>query len=169
MWLGGLALVPAAAFAAFAFPDAPVFAAREPQLPMALRVVGWTTALGLPLGVSVAVRRSAAWPVALAALWILALLELIDLRHVAGDLPIYAWWALGATALAGWGVHEARSERINMGAAIFAATVVAFYFSQVMDKLGRSASLAGFGVLFLAGGWALEQVRRRLVLRAQEG
>ncbi len=36
-----------------------------------------------------------------------------------------------------------------------------------MDKLGRSASLIGLGVLFLAGGWALEQMRRRLVLQAK--
>ena len=54
-----------------------------------------------------------------------------------------------------------------MGAAVFAGTALAFYFSQVMDKLGRSASLIGLGVLFLAGGWALEQMRRRLVLQAK--
>jgi hypothetical protein len=54
-----------------------------------------------------------------------------------------------------------------MGAALFAATVIAFYFSEVMDKLGRSASLIGLGVLFLAGGWALERVRRRLVLQTK--
>jgi len=33
----------------------------------------------------------------------------------------------------------------------------------VMDKLGRSASLIGMGVLFLLGGWSLERLRRRLV------
>jgi hypothetical protein len=68
-----------------------------------------------------------------------------------------------------WGVREARSERVNLGSAIFAATVMTFYFSEVMDKLGRSASLAGFGLLFLAGGWALERVRRQLVLRTRGG
>ena len=52
---------------------------------------------------------------------------------------------------------------MNMGAAIFAATVIAFYFSEVMDKLERSVSLVGLGLLFLAGGWLLERVRRRLV------
>jgi hypothetical protein len=56
---------------------------------------------------------------------------------------------------------------VNMGAAFFAATVVAFYFSEVMGKLGRSASLIGLGLLFLAGGWALERLRRRLVLQAR--
>ena len=48
-------------------------------------------------------------------------------------------------------------------AGAFGITVLAFYFSTVMDKLGRSASLIGFGLLFLAGGWALERARRRLV------
>jgi uncharacterized membrane protein len=104
-------------------------------------------------------------------LWVLTLFRLrpvVDVP-VAGDVSEYAWWALGATALAGWGVSDARSERINMGAAIFAATVLTFYFSQVMDKLGRSASLIGLGLLFLAGGWAIDRVRRRLVLQARGG
>ena len=54
-----------------------------------------------------------------------------------------------------------------MGAALFAATVVAFYFSEVMDKMGRSASLIGLGLLFLAGGWGLDRLRRRLVQQAR--
>jgi hypothetical protein len=45
----------------------------------------------------------------------------------------------------------------------FAMTVVWFYFSNVMDKLGRSLGLIVLGVLFLAGGWALEVTRRKLV------
>ena len=48
-------------------------------------------------------------------------------------------------------------------------TVLAFYFSQVMDKLGRSASLVGLGLLFLLGGWLLEKTRRRLMERLQRG
>ncbi len=80
---------------------------------------------------------------------------------------MYAWWGLGSVALVAWGLHDGRSERINMGAALFAVTVLAFYFSEIMDKLGRSASLVGLGLLFLGGGWALERTRRRLVKRAQ--
>jgi len=38
-----------------------------------------------------------------------------------------------------------------------------------MDKLGRSASLVGFGLLFLLGGWKLEQLRRKLVARTAGG
>ncbi|HWW86742.1 MAG TPA: hypothetical protein VNZ26_24270 [Vicinamibacterales bacterium] len=88
---------------------------------------------------------------------------------VTGAIGMYLWWALGASGLAAWGVFEARSERINLGTAIFAATVLTFYFSQVMDKIGRSASLIGLGLLFLVGGWTLDKVRRRLVFRAQGG
>ncbi len=40
---------------------------------------------------------------------------------------------------------------INLGSAGFAATVLWFYFSSVMDKLGRSFSLIALGLLFLAG------------------
>jgi hypothetical protein len=31
--------------------------------------------------------------------------------------------------------------------------------------VGRSLGLIGLGVLFLAGGWALERMRRRLIAR----
>jgi hypothetical protein len=48
-------------------------------------------------------------------------------------------------------------------------TVAFFYFSSIMDKLGRSASLIGLGVLFLLGGWALERTRRRLIARLEAG
>jgi hypothetical protein len=36
-----------------------------------------------------------------------------------------------------------------------------------MDKLDRSESLVGLGVLFLAGGWALEKMRRRFVAKTR--
>ena len=72
------------------------------------------------------------------------------------------------SAWCAWGIRDGRVERVNLGAVLFAATVVAFYFSEVMDKLGRSASLIGLGILFLAGGWALERARRRLALQARE-
>ena len=82
---------------------------------------------------------------------------------------VSAWWAVGAVGLVAWGLRDGRTERINMGAAVFAATVFAFYFSEVMDKLGRSASLIGLGLLFLGGGWMLERFRRRLVDQARGG
>jgi hypothetical protein len=51
----------------------------------------------------------------------------------------------------------------------FAVTVIAFFFSSVMDKLGRSASLIALGTLLLAGGWQWEKLRRRLVTQVRVG
>ena len=76
--------------------------------------------------------------------------------------------ALGFIGLIVWGLMEARKERINLGVAGFALTVLFFYFSNVMDKLGRSASLIGLGLLFLLGGWLLERTRRQLVARLEK-
>jgi uncharacterized membrane protein len=80
--------------------------------------------------------------------------------------PSVAAYAMVATAcafLAWWGVREASKALVNYGIAGFAVTVVWFYFSSVMDKLGRSLGLIVLGVLFLAGGWMLESMRRKLV------
>lgn len=130
------------------------------------QIAGWIAAIAIPLIVAFALRRRAAWMNLVAALWTVAAL---NLPRAAGDWALYAWFGLGAIALAAWGVVESRTERINAGTAIFAVTVLGFYSSHVMDKLGRSASLAGFGILFLAGGWALERARRRLVIGAKGG
>jgi uncharacterized membrane protein len=161
-WVGGIALLPAAAGLAATVRG---WGYRDPVgVSTTTMVVGWLVAVGLPLGAAAVVRRTEAWPHAAAALWALALLAV---EPVAGRAALYVWWALGAIGLVAWGVREGHTERVNMGAALFAATVMAFYFSQVMDKLGRSASLVGLGLLFLAGGWMLERLRRRLVLQAE--
>jgi uncharacterized membrane protein len=116
------------------------------------------------MAVAVILRGRSAWMQAVAMLWVIAA---VYVRPMAGDVPVYAWWALGSVGLVLWGLQDRRSERINMGAVLFALTVLSFYFSEVMSKLERSASLAGLGILFLAGGWALERTRRRLVKLAQ--
>jgi len=81
-------------------------------------------------------------------------------------LPIYFFCLLLALAVAGLGVRFIKKDAINLGVVMFGTTVLFFYSSTVMDKLGRSASLIGLGVLFLAGGFALERTRRRLLGRA---
>ena len=67
------------------------------------------------------------------------------------------------------GVLENHPAEINLGSAAVALVVLGFYFSEVMDKLDRSVSLVGLGILFLAGGWGLERWRRRLVSRTSRG
>jgi hypothetical protein len=68
-----------------------------------------------------------------------------------------------------WGVYEFRPERINLGMSGFALTILFFYFSSVMGKLGRSASLISLGALSMVGGWYWERVRRGLVARTRLG
>jgi uncharacterized membrane protein len=59
----------------------------------------------------------------------------------------FAMVAAAAVFLVWWGVRTSAKALVNFG----------------MDKLGRSLGLIMLGVLFLAGGWLLERMRRRLV------
>jgi uncharacterized membrane protein len=156
VWIGALGFAPAAISLCWG-------ARVEPG--WQYQAIGWTTALLVPLAFSVLLRgRDAIWNFAAAA-WAIALYAIN--RGGGEHLLNYAWCAIGALILIAWGLYENRAERINFGIACFAFTVCAFYFSNVMDKLGRSASLVGLGVLFLAGGWLLEQTRRKLIARVK--
>ena len=52
----------------------------------------------------------------------------------------------------------------HLGIVGFAISVGWFYYSDILDKFGRSLGLIGLGILFLAGGWALEKWRRKLLV-----
>jgi hypothetical protein len=165
LWIGGLALLGSAgALASLSWLTPGAWADGTARLSTGALLVGWALALGVPLTLAAWLRGRAAWVNGLAACWAVAL---IAIPPDAPPVWRYAWWGLGAAALASWGVRDGRSERINMGAALFAVVVVAFYFSEVFDRLGRAGSLAGLGALFLVGGVALERARRRLVLEAR--
>ncbi|MEZ5401108.1 MAG: DUF2157 domain-containing protein [Bryobacteraceae bacterium] len=138
-WIGAAALLPAAAWAAIAGATPGVFS------------------FALPLALAVLLRGREAWPVAGFAAFVAAR-QVFD-----GDLSIYVWCAVGAVALILWGIREGRADRVNLGMAAFAVTVAVFYSSHVLDALDRSLGLAGLGVLFLAGGWLLERLRRRVI------
>jgi uncharacterized membrane protein len=68
-----------------------------------------------------------------------------------------------------WGVNDRRKERINLGMAGFAVTIIAFYFSEVLDKYGRSTVLISMGIIFLVGGYYMERLRRRLISHVSGG
>jgi uncharacterized membrane protein len=157
-WTGGLALLPAAlATAAASWTKAPPW---PQQLAAGAVVVLGSLAVALWLR-----GRAAIWN-GVAILWTV-MLALSNGGH--GDrLVVYVWCAVGSVWLAAWGILESRAERINLGIAGFALTALLFYFSNVMDKLGRSVSLMGLGLLFLGGGWALERTRRRLLAQIRE-
>jgi uncharacterized membrane protein len=82
---------------------------------------------------------------------------------VASRLAAHALVAAFAVFIIWWGVRQASKGLVNLGVVGFAIVVAWFYFSNIMDKLGRSLGLIGLGILFLAGGWALERTRRKLV------
>ncbi|MDY0042947.1 MAG: hypothetical protein RBS57_21760, partial [Desulforhabdus sp.] len=174
-WLGGLALIPAAGAVMWSGTWS-FHGARS--LPAGILIPVWTAALALPLVLAWWLRGKAFWINLIAALWVLMLgataLQMpvggeTLLRQAWRELGPYGMCALGSIGLIAWGVKEARRERINLGVAGFALTVLFFYFSNVMDKLGRAASLVGLGVLFLLGGWLLEKMRRRLLARLEKG
>jgi hypothetical protein len=164
LWLGSIATVASApVLAVVAWEVGWGYPGRSIST-MAL-TIGVIVAFGVPLLLALFLRDRAAWVNALAAVWV-CLLFLV--RPAVGGIAVYGWWGLGAIGLVAWGLRDSRAERINLGAGMFAATVLTFYFSQVMDKLGRSASLVGLGLLFLGGGWALERMRRRLVEQTRD-
>ena len=120
----------------------------------------------LPLGFAFIYRKTQTWMNVVAAVWVGVLSALTSQPTRAW---IFAWCAVGSAGMIAWGIHEFRAERVNLGMAGFALTVLFFYFSSVMDKLGRSASLIVLGVVFLAGAWYWEKLRRKLVARVSAG
>jgi hypothetical protein len=142
-WIGGLALLPTAAFtAADSWVETPFQYSHFPARALAVAI---------PIGIAWILRGRDTIFNAAAVFWTLVLAALAGSRPE--YLAVYGWCAVGSVGLSMWGIRDARPERIDLGIAAFACTVFAFYFSSVMDKIGRSASLMGLGVLFLGGGW----------------
>jgi uncharacterized membrane protein len=135
-------------------------------------VLPWLVAIGGPLCLALLIRGRAAWMNGVSALWVFGLALVAPHRNFLWNdwdvIGFYVWAAVGAVGLIAWGIAERRRERINLGVVAFALTVLFFYFSNVMNKLGRAESLVGIGVLLLFGGWGLERLRRLLVARMQE-
>jgi uncharacterized membrane protein len=70
-----------------------------------------------------------------------------------------------AVFLCWWGVRLLSRALVNLGIVYFAVAVLWFYFSNIYNDHERALGLIGLGVLFLAGGWALEKMRRRILAR----
>ncbi|RZO14682.1 MAG: DUF2157 domain-containing protein [Synechococcus sp. MED-G135] len=156
LWVGGLLLPPGLIVLALA-------ASSQPPIPLPSTwpmLLAWGLLLGLPMLLAWLLRRHRAWPLAVALVWIL-----VDLQLQGQELTVlsFLWWGLGAIGLMAWGTAEARAERINFGTALFAITLMGFYIAEVMGRLERSLSLLGLGLLFLAGGWGLNRLRRSLL------
>lgn len=171
-WLGAIAFLPASIVlgvqAGIRISPHPWYASLPPlRSPgRVVEVVAWALALALPLAVAAVGRGRAARVNAAAALWVVVL----ALLPVGLARPwLYAWLALGTAGLAAWGVRELRPGQVNLATGCFALVVLFFYFDNLLDKLGRSVSLIGLGLLCLAGGYLLERVRKRMLVRAGGG
>jgi uncharacterized membrane protein len=180
VWIGGLALLPCVGTAiAVSFADR-YTVLQDQQSPVGTDplVVCWVVVLVGPLVLAWFLRGRSAWVNAVWVLW--AYLLLLTASHsesVGGKqyhrslgvtLALYALCAIGSVGLVAWGLNEKRKERLNLGIAGFAISVLFFYFDSFMGKLGRSASLLVLGALCLAGGYALEVTRRKLMARMEK-
>jgi len=165
VWAGGVALLPLCALLGTVRSEY-MWNHQQSPLPLSLHAAGLLMAFAVPLLAAYFLRgKLVVWNLGY-ALWVYVV-ALLDGRDVFQNVILHALCALASVGLVMWGLQENRRERINLGMAGFAITVIVFYFSSVMDKLGRSASLVGFGLLFLLGGWQLEQLRRKLVARTK--
>jgi hypothetical protein len=175
---GAIALLPAAPAVVESALDFSQYWRHLSPIPAGLTACGWILAFALPLLLAVLLRGRAAGYNFLAGVWVW-LLGTTGASEARGQLslPRYAWSELGPYFLCGigsvglivWGLRDFRKERVNLGVVGFAITVLVYYFSDVMDKLGRSESMIGLGLLFLFGGWVLEKTRRRLLKRLGGG
>ncbi|HET8668440.1 MAG TPA: DUF2157 domain-containing protein [Terriglobales bacterium] len=177
MWIGGLALIPAALMTVVLSIEIVgrtqfyAYYRNDRWLGFGSMILPWAFALILPVALAWFLRRRAAWMNGVAAVWVLVLAysHFIGANSWWNKLSAYPLAALGAAGLVAWGMQEDRKACINLGLAGFALTVMFFYFSEVMGKLGRSAALIGLGLVFLLMAWALEKTRRKLMARMAGG
>ncbi|MGP8174703.1 MAG: DUF2157 domain-containing protein, partial [Terracidiphilus sp.] len=146
-------------------------------LSLGTRTWGWVDIAVLPLLFAVFKFRKSVVPVAVAIIFAIALpwcqriwTQYYNFGNAHGsvvrnepNIAAHALVAAFAVFIIWWGVRLASKALVNLGIVGFAITVGWFYFSDIMDKMGRSLGLIGLGILFLAGGWALEKMRRGLL------
>lgn len=163
-WRHALALLGAIALVhvAILLPFEPGLRAGARPATATTLAIAWSFAIVLPLVVGAVMRGRDAWPLLVAAV-VAVCASQMDASTSRELLALHALYAAACVGLVWWGVQEGHRLRINLGVLGFAMTVLSFYFSSMLDKLGRSLGLIGLGVLFIGGGWLLERARRRLV------
>jgi len=168
VWIGALSLLPflVTVMATSEHSGNFYWTSGYPQLPAHLRIFGYVLAYLPILALAAFLRKTSSVPMFAAAAWIGVLTAVCRVENLEKSPWMYLWVAVGAFALCYWGVNENRKLFINYGTVIFALDVIGFYFSSILDKLGRSAGLILLGVIFLAGGWILNRVRSDLIARA---
>jgi len=168
IWVGALALIPLIVDV-MDTANALDYTGGPPPLPASIVALGYAAAYLPGLAIAAFTRGKRALPIFGAALWVLVLAMVSGRRMPEHNPWIYLWIALGACTFCYWGMRENRKLFINFGITVFALNVIAFYFSDVLDKLGRSLGLILLGAIFLAGGWILNWLRSDLIARAAAG
>ena len=154
------------------------WSAEQSLVPFSVRFWAWIALAALPLAIAAFHGHKGLLPIALAVAYSIALpwcyrswTESFNFGNggvhtytrIEPNLAAYALVSAFAIFICWWGVRRSSRALVNLGVVGFAATVGWFYFSDVFSKVGRSLGLIGLGVLFLAGGWALEKMRRRIL------
>ncbi len=149
-------------------------------VPFATRFWGWIAIGVVPLALTAFRGRKELLPIAAAIGYVLAMpwcLRVWNETHSTSDGHLWIETHTGPNLLAyllvaafsvfiiGWGVRRLSEALVNLGVVGFAVAVAWFYYSNIYDKVGRSLGLIGLGILFLAGGRALEVARRKLLAR----
>lgn len=150
------------------FPTFIALTLMKPKVPpemSGLYRTGWLVAVLVPFLAAMLLRVRPWWASALATAWVAWLAWMPE----SWSLARHSWAAVGWVAFVAWAVRDGSVMRVNVGVMGFATTVLLFYFSSVMDKLGRSLSLIALGILFLGGGWALDRWRRHLIASMGKG
>ena len=157
MWIGGLALVPSAVTWAVVATGLDLPALGQPLL---VSLLVWVVVLGSPVALGWWLRPQRFWPLAVAAIWMI--LDLV-IQVQGFSVLSFLWWGLGSVGLMVWGSAEARAERVNLGTALLATTLIGFYCTEVIDRFDRSLTLLGLGLFFLIGSWGLNRLRQALL------
>jgi uncharacterized membrane protein len=155
------------------------YSSAQTFVPFATRAWAWMMIAALPLLLAAFHGHKGLVPVALGVVYAIALpwctrvwtvTESFGAIHrtvnrTEPSLAAHATIMLFALFLSLWGVRISSRRLVNLSILYFGTATAWFYFSNVWDKVGRSLGLIGLGVLLLAGGWMLEKMRRRLMLR----
>jgi uncharacterized membrane protein len=149
-------------------------------LPFGTRVWAWIAIAAVPLLIAAFHGHKGLVPIAVAIAFVIALPwcyssttqtysngagPKMTYTTTSPNLFAHALVAAFAVFLCWWGVRMLSRALVNFGIVGFAAAVLWFYFSDIYNDHERALGLIGLGVLFLAGGWALEKMRRRILAR----
>jgi uncharacterized membrane protein len=149
----------------------------ETYLPFGTRMWGWVDLATIPLLIALFRLWKSMVPTVVALVFAIALPWCMYIRtrhfnngaypqtftYTVPNLAAHALTVAFTIFIIWWGVRQVSRALVNLGIVGFAIAVAWFYFSDIFSKVGRSLGLIGLGVLFLAGGWALERMRRSLI------